>query len=86
MKAADISVRKLFGQNNCCALCVGQSEAELTVLVRQGSSSPFESEGNSHLLARYNHMAIRKLTVKKSGARKNGHADKFSLKLCCAFF
>lgn len=45
MKAADISVRKLFGQNNSCALCVGQSEAELTVLVRQSSSSPFESEG-----------------------------------------
>lgn len=46
MKAADISVRKLFGQDNSCAICVGQSEAQLTVLVRQGSSSQFELEGN----------------------------------------
>lgn len=42
---ADISVRKLFGQNNSCALCVGQPEAGLTVLFRQGSSSQFELEG-----------------------------------------
>lgn len=44
MEAADIAVRKLFGQNNSCALCIGQSEAEPTVLVRQISSSRFGLE------------------------------------------
>lgn len=44
MKAADIAVRKLFGQTNSCALRIGQSEAEPTVLVRQGSSRQFGLE------------------------------------------
>lgn len=44
MKAGDIAVRKLFGQNNNYALLNGQSEAELTALVRQGSSSQFGLE------------------------------------------
>jgi len=44
MEAADVAGRKLFGQNNSCALCIGQSEAEPAVVVRQGSSSQFGLE------------------------------------------